>query len=296
MEFSSSSSSVFRSGAPLPRHPPADDPGCGDPSLDALEVGDAAGDGEPALLTEPVFPLRLPQQLPEQRVVEEDHRHKDPPEVAVFLAYVHCEVAFGDVDGLVPLGLFAYRQVAWAVTPRGGGADGACLAGEAAAPGEEPGEGPRRGRRLVQAVVAGAAGSSGSMEDPPGEPDEVFLQPEASELPHNRCDRSDFGADSERKEIRANWERIVAKQSRNPGLLREGPRVGDGHGEAGQGETDFRERGGYLRHSPQPKKRISSHAQIQQASIGLEERENLPAEIRFRSFIRGARLESEETD
>ncbi|KAK3429970.1 hypothetical protein EUGRSUZ_E01473 [Eucalyptus grandis] len=193
-------------------------------------------------------------------MVEVDHRHQDPAEVGVLLA---------DVDREVPLGhrrrrrgglrVFAHGQVARPGLRR---AEALGLAGQAAAPREEPRHGrpprfPRRRRekrgrgRGTEAEVGDRV--LGSPEDPPGGPAEALLELDAPESELERPHRK--AQDSNRKEReeeeRTETETEAETESKRVFPLRCGgfQAEGDGHGEAEEGEADFRQGGGHVRHS-----------------------------------------------
>lgn len=67
-----------------------------DPSLDSLELGEPARDGNTALVVKPVLVLGFPEKLAEERVVEINHRHQNPVKVLVLvlLSHVHRQVSF----------------------------------------------------------------------------------------------------------------------------------------------------------------------------------------------------------
>ncbi|PKI34405.1 hypothetical protein CRG98_045201 [Punica granatum] len=75
-----------------------------DPLLDPLELRDPTRQCDPSRVIVPMNLLGLPQELPEQRVVEVYHRHHDPARAVPRLAHVHCKVALRDVvpDRYVP--------------------------------------------------------------------------------------------------------------------------------------------------------------------------------------------------
>lgn len=82
------------SAPPPPRRPPTETAAYrGDPGLDPLELGNPAGKRDTPRMVVAVDPLRLPQKVPEQRVVEVYHGHHYPARVAARLSHhVHRQV------------------------------------------------------------------------------------------------------------------------------------------------------------------------------------------------------------
>lgn len=66
-----------------------------DEVLDVDESVDAAGDGDGALLLEAVLALRLLEQRTEERVLEVEQRHREPPLLLPLLAHPHHHAPLG---------------------------------------------------------------------------------------------------------------------------------------------------------------------------------------------------------
>lgn len=118
-----------------------------DPGLDTLELRYATRNRDPTRMIKPVFLLRLPQQIPKQRVIEIYHRHQNPFEIAtVLLAHVHRQLPPRRRRGLVQRHVAPTSRVS-------GGAEGFDCFLKA---GEERGHGFGFGCRLrVEPVVPG---------------------------------------------------------------------------------------------------------------------------------------------
>jgi len=144
-----------------------------DPGLDTLELRYTTRNRDPTRMIKPVFLLRLPQQIPKQRVIEIYHRHKDPFVIAVLLAHVHRQLPPRRRRGLVQ------RHVA-PTSPVSGGAEGFDCFLKA---GEERGHGFGLGCRWrVEPVVPGwDAVYPGYVPEKCGESGDPVLEPESSD-------------------------------------------------------------------------------------------------------------------
>ncbi|CAL9067309.1 unnamed protein product [Musa banksii] len=154
--------------------------GGSDTGPDALELGGGAGDGDAAGVLEPELLLCLPQQFPEQRVVEVDDRHHVPPRLPP--ADVHREVPLGRRP---PRILLQERRPVFAAAAE--------AAGEAPAPIEEPRG--HRGALDPAASIGDGRGRGGAgaavvatfeAEDPPPDSHETAAQPEPSSVSLHR--------------------------------------------------------------------------------------------------------------
>lgn len=145
-------------GAALPRQPALSRPG-GDPGLDALEVRDRAGYGDPSLVLKPVLFFGLSQKPAEEGMVKVNDGHQNAVKVAVFLAHVHSQVSLWNRHRLACLNRVLTQL--FVARPRFAAAQRFGSGGQLPAPSEQLGHGfvaARHGRIRVEHGVS----SSGS--------------------------------------------------------------------------------------------------------------------------------------
>lgn len=174
----------------------------------------------------PILLLSLLQKLTEQGMVKVNHGHQNSVKVTVLLSHVHGQVSLRYRHLLLPIHRVATHG--YITRPGFSTAQSSRSVCQPPAPGEEFRDGLGPARRRVYPAVSGSGPRIA--EDPSGGPDQPFSELEASDLSHVSVFLSEtkwvFGR-KERGSVRVRWG------------SRKGPRIGDGHGESGEGEADF---------------------------------------------------------
>lgn len=159
----------------------------GDPSPDALELGDPARDSDAAgRVMETVLLLGLPEELPKQGVVKVHDWNQHPPAVPVLLSHVHRQMPLR--HRRLP-SAFVERPISPQTRP--GKAHGRRLSRPGSDLLQAAGPPPQPGDRRARAPGRGMPGRfqpevpSSSPENPPAEVDRSLAELEAHTRPPN---------------------------------------------------------------------------------------------------------------